>query len=869
MKDEDKAKEQLIKELRLRIAKLEKSEIQRKQAEELLQGKTENLQESFAEDTQNLVHELKMHQIELEMQNEELHRTQKKLEDSCKRYSDLFEHTVEGIFQTTLDGRFDIINPALAHTLGYESAKEFLSKITNVRQLYIDPSHRDELIRLIQIQESVIGFEAELRRKDGNIIWVSLNTRALRDTSGRVTGLAGTVLDVTELKKAEEALRKAHNELEIRVQERTAELAETNKALQAEITERTRAEESLRTSEALYRSIVESANDIISTSSPDGTIVSLNPAFEKITGWSRAEWLGKSFQPLIHPDDLPMALETFQRIISGEMLPGAELRLLTRSNDYVTVEYAVTPLMKNGKVIGNLSISRDITERKRSEEQIREQAELLDNAQEAIGVRSLEHRLIYWNKGAERLYGWMAEEVIGKDADRLVYKEESPLLIEAKKRVIEKGEWIGELHQVTKDGKEIIVESRWSLIRDNEGKPKSILIINTDITEKKKFESLLLRSQRMESIGTLAGGIAHDLNNVMTPMMLSVEMLKQKFKDEQSQKLLTILEKNSQRGADLIKQVLSFARGVEGEHKPIQITHLVSEIEKVIKETFPKSIEIRIDIQKDLFTISGDATQLHQVLMNLCVNSRDAMPGGGILNITASNFLIDENHASMNTEAKVGSYVVIVVSDTGTGIPAEIIDRIFEPFFTTKEQSKGTGLGLSTSLGIVKSHGGFINVYSEVGKGTKFSVYLPAITTTEGQKAEEKLELPSGQGELILLVDDEAPIRDITRATLEAYGYRVITANDGAEAAALYAQNIEETRVVLMDMAMPNMDGLASIRVLRKINPKVKIIAASGLADKDKLAKVEDISANAFLLKPYTAEKLLKTIHEVIRARRL
>jgi two-component system cell cycle sensor histidine kinase/response regulator CckA len=501
---------------------------------------------------------------------------------------------------------------------------------------------------------------------------------------------------------------------------------------------------------------------------------------------------------------------------------------------------------------------------KHAEEQIREQASLLDKAQDAIGVRNLEHRLIYWNEGAHRLFGWTAEEIIGKNADEFLYKKESPILVEAKKSVIERGEWIGILYQVTKDNKEIIVESRWSLIHDDDGKPKSILIINTDITEKKKLESQLLRSQRMESIGILAGGIAHDLNNVMTPMMLSVEILKEKFKDEQSQKLLTILEQNSQRGANLIKQVMLFARGGEGERKPLQVTNIITEIEKVIRETFPKSIDIRTDVQKNLSTISGDSTQLYQVLMNLCVNARDAMPDGGILIISAEQSLIDENYTRMNTDAKVGSYVIITVSDTGTGIPPEIIDRIFEPFFTTKERGKGTGLGLSTSLGIVKSHGGFMNIYSRVGQGTKFSVYLPVIITTVGEKAKDELGFPSGQGELILIVDDEAPIREITRATLEAYGYRVITANDGSEAVALYAQNIEDINIVLMDMAMPNMDGLAGTRILRKINPKVKIIAASGLTEMEKLIKVEDSNANAFLPKPYTAEKLLKTIHKVL-----
>jgi CheY-like chemotaxis protein len=308
---------------------------------------------------------------------------------------------------------------------------------------------------------------------------------------------------------------------------------------------------------------------------------------------------------------------------------------------------------------------------------------------------------------------------------------------------------------------------------------------------------------------------------------------------------------------------MSFSKGVEGERNLLQVAHIVSEIREIAKETFPRSIETRTDIPNELLAISGDATQVHQVIMNLCVNARDAMSDGGVLNISAENLFIDENYARMNTEAKIGYYIVITVSDTGKGIPPEVMDRIFEPFFTTKD-GKGTGLGLSTALGIVKSHGGFITVYSEVGNGTAFKVYLPAITITETPKEEERqLELPAGHGESILVVDDEDQIREITRKTLETHGYRVITANDGKEAIALYKQYRELIKTVLMDMMMPVMDGQASIRVIRKINPEVKIITMSGLAEKERLANVADYS-NAFLPKPYTAEKLLKTIHEVL-----
>ncbi|HEY9246318.1 MAG TPA: ATP-binding protein, partial [Candidatus Methanoperedens sp.] len=270
------------------------------------------------------------------------------------------------------------------------------------------------------------------------------------------------------------------------------------------------------------------------------------------------------------------------------------------------------------------------------------------------------------------------------------------------------------------------------------------------------------------------------------------------------------------------------------------------------------------EVSDDLWTVSGDSTQLHQVIMNLCVNARDAMLDGGVLSVTASNSFIDENYARMHTDAKSGSYVVVEVSDTGTGIPAEIMDRIFEPFFTTKRHGKGTGLGLSTSLAIVKSHGGFINVYSELGSGTSFKVYLPAIKYTIHEAKKRQKELPDGHGEWILVAEDEVLIREITSSALETYGYKVITANDGAEAVAMYAENIDKIKVILIDMMMPVMDGQASIRAILRINPKVKIIAVSGLTEKDRLSKVADLVA-AFLPKPYTTEKLLKTIYELLK----
>jgi len=511
-------------------------------------------------------------------------------------------------------------------------------------------------------------------------------------------------------------------------------------------------------------------------------------------------------------------------------------------------------------------------ERQHTQQQIRAQAELLDVATDAIIVRSLDDKILYWNKGAEHLYGWQAQEAIGKDPNLLIYNENLvDQLVEVRAVLKQTDTWQGELHQVTKGGKPIVVYSRWTLVRvkrsypegNRHAQPKSILVVNTDITEKKLLEAQFLRAQRLESIGTLASGIAHDLNNVLAPILMTAQLLESQMHDERSQRLLPIVITNAKRGAALVKQVLSFARGLEGTYTNLQIKHLISEIRQVAKQTFPKSIEIQTNIAPNLWSVSGDATQLHQVLMNLCVNARDAMPNGGILTISAENFTADEHYARMNLEAKAGSYIVVSVRDTGLGMSLETQERIFEPFFTTKELGKGTGLGLSTVMGIVKGHSGFIHVWSELGRGTEFQIYLPAVAAVEYNRQTEQ-DTPYGNGKLILVVDDEAGVREATKTSLETFNYQVITAGDGIEAIATYAEHRDRIDLILIDMLMPAMDGITTIRTLQKLNPQINIIATSGLATQDKFHGITDVEVKAFLAKPYTAQELLQTIKEVL-----
>jgi PAS domain S-box-containing protein len=546
----------------------------------------------------------------------------------------------------------------------------------------------------------------------------------------------------------------------------------------------------------------------------------------------------------------------------GTLESDAFAAVQSRRQVYVGFAVVMTLVVLIGSGITLQLLARN----ERAGQTLREQASLLDKAQDAILVTDLNRRLTYWNKSAERLYGWTSAEAIGRVVTDLFYPEgEAPDVAKAYEDVLTEGEWTGELQPQTKSGRRVVIESRWTLVRDAAGHGRSILSINTDVTDRRQLEQQFYRAQRLESIGTLAGGIAHDLNNVLAPIMMGMGVLRDRLTDDDSREVIETISGSAQRGAEMVSQVLSFARGREGKRVEMRAADLITDVVRIARDTLPKNIEITTDVDPGLPLMLGDPTQCHQVLLNLCVNARDAMPNGGMLRLSAGRETIAPHQGNRPTDLASGDYVVIRVDDTGVGIPPQLLETIFDPFFTTKEAGKGTGLGLSTSQNIVRNHGGHIRVFSEPDEGASFHVYLPvAPALAPASAVGEDPSAPRGQGQTVLVVDDEESVRKVLRSTLEKSGYKVLQAANGKEALSIYHESGPSIAAVVIDMTMPVLGGMPTMREMVKMNPDVRIIAASGIHDNEATARSIGSQVTHFLAKPFTSEMLLRAVARAV-----
>jgi two-component system, cell cycle sensor histidine kinase and response regulator CckA len=545
--------------------------------------------------------------------------------------------------------------------------------------------------------------------------------------------------------------------------------------------------------------------------------------------------------------------------VSGTIGEDAAIRILREgATDYVLKD-------RLGRLVP--AVNRAITEaqeraaKQQAENELREKVTLLDLTHDAAIVHDEIGHIRFWNKGASRLFGWSAHETFDHLLpERIFAPETRQVWNEVTMGAVRQGHWRGELNLVAKDGCSLVVDARITSMSISSG--SSMLFLATDLTQKKMIEKQLLRAQRMESIGILASGIAHDLNNVLTPILLASQMFLDRATDPELQKTLATIHASALRGADVIRQILTFARGTESEQLVVRSKHLVEELHKFLRRTFPHNISVEHNSSNDIWPVLGDPTQIHQVLLNLCVNARDAMlPQGGTLLIEVQNVEISHPIENRFGHFESGQFVCFSVSDTGTGMSPEVLAKIFDPFFTTKSPGQGTGLGLSTAFGIVKAHNGWIEVSSEPGKGSTFRVYLPASIGHPIEQPMPQSTIKNGNGELVLVVDDDAAICEMTATILRTHGYKALTAASGEEAENLFLENPGEISVMVTDSSMPGMSGLQLVQYVRAAAPNTKIILSSGT----EIPAEEQIPEKvAFLHKPWTAIEFLNLLHEII-----
>jgi PAS domain S-box-containing protein len=626
--------------------------------------------------------------------------------------------------------------------------------------------------------------------------------------------------------------------------------------------------DSFSLSELRYRRLFEAARDGILLIDPEThRIVDVNPFLVEFLGYTNEEFVGKKLYQIGRPGDKASSVAAFQQLLEKGFVRYENLPLVTKDGRVVDVEFVSNIYQEGDQKIIQCNV-RDISARKAADHALRQSEERFKLVTRAVSDVIWDS--LWWSDGFSSTFGYLESEV---EPDRAswecrIHPDDLRRVVDGLAEAVDSGaeSWEAEYRFRSKDGTYASVDDKGFILRDETGVGVRMVGGLRDLSEQKKAQMQSARAQRMESIGTLAGGIAHDLNNVLTPVMMSIELLKfDSGNDADRKTILDTIQVSCRRGADLVRQVLSFARGVDGQRVPIQLPQLIGELKGMIGETFPRNIKFVTQVSGDLWPLTGDPTQLHQVLLNLAVNARDAMPNGGTLTVTATNVSLDPKEIGSSPETSAGRHVLLAVSDTGTGITDNDCEHIFEPFFTTKRIGEGTGFGLAIVHTIVKSHSGFLRVESEVGRGTDFKIYLPAdsILRTVASLPPFSSAVSQGHGELVLVADDEFAIREMTRRTLESFGYRVITANNGAEAVALYEKRSHEIVLVLTDMMMPIMDGPAAIKEFKRINPSARIVAVSGLnINEDTREMVDD-----FLAKPYSALDLVQMVREVLASR--
>jgi two-component system, cell cycle sensor histidine kinase and response regulator CckA len=910
MKVEDCTKEQLLAEvthLRARMAACGAvSERSREEAMTLRKVRGE-LEVLLAQRT----HELLESNTRLELEVEEHSHAQTKLSAELEKFQALYELAVAMTAERTLDENLALVvetgRKLLAGDTSYialrdeeagsvymdtlsgihtESFKKMRipfgaglgGKVAQTGKGFIVQDYFKEVAPAVHdvVREegliSGVAVPIQMGKKSLGVLYVFNRTKTAftksdLDTLSLLGNLAAVEI-VREQGKA--ALRKAQGNLERRIEQRTAELRKANEELTLEMARRQTLQEALEESEKRYRLLFDHAGDAIYVLEPEGDqagqIVSANEVAAEMHGYTVGELLGMNIAALETPESGAKIRERIPKLYAGETIR-EEVTHVRKDGTVFPLEINVR-LFELGDQKYVLGIDRDVTERKSAEDALRSSEQRMRRLIELapIGIRVARNGdHIYVNPAFVRMFGYNdPSEIVGRPVVSLYVAEDGERIPGLTRKESDAGQAPSyhEVRGLRKNGDRFDA-AIWETTIDYEGEPAALAFV-VDAGQEKSLRDQLLRAQKMESLGTLAGGVAHDFNNILTVVLGYSDMLLMCHRsDEKCLQRAQAIRTAARRGSDLVQQILTFTRKTEPKLQPVDLNRELKQAEQLLHRTIPRMIEIELQLEDNLSAINADPGQIEQIVLNLAVNAKHAMPKGGKLIFQTKNVTLDEEYFRTRLEAEPGEYVLLRVSDTGHGMGKAVLDRIFEPFFTTKQPGEGTGLGLSMVFGIVKNHGGHISCLSEPGRGTVFEIYLPAIEQELESPPEIMLGLPGGGSETLLLVDDEDAVREMGRELLHQMGYSVITARSGRAALDIYRESGEAVSLVILDLVMPDMSGGECLEELLKLDPKVKVIIASGYAAEGSLEELKR-AAKGLIAKPYDVKQLLQAVRSAL-----
>ena len=757
---------------------------------------------------------------------------EQELATSATKMRLIFETFPDAVVVTDPNGRIVESNTAMLNMFGYRKKDEILGR--SILDFF-SPEDRSGIKKAGWSADKIKKISGKALRmvcRDGKVIETEFSVSPLTNAQGEVTGHVGAIKDVTARVRAE-----------LKVKENKEYLEELLKSSPASI----------------Y--VLEIKGRKLKPTFVSGNLKTLLGYPPEIylndPGW----WLSK-----IHPKDLDQALKNQERIFKGETF-AHEYRFLKADNEYIWIRDTARVVKdEHNKPVRVIGSWIDITGRKKMEEELRILAMALKSVREYVSITDTENRIIFVNDAFQKAYGYTLEELIGQEISILKDRKELPQTEMILDETLNKGGWEGELLNVRKDGTVFPIHLSTSVIYDQNKQPIALIGVARDLSQMQELEAQLRQSQKMEAIGRLAGGVAHDFNNLLTIILGYCQLSFTKLgPDHPAFANLKQIEGAGKRAADLTRQLLAFSRKQILQPKIIDINQILKNMEKMLRRIIGEDVDLKLILEPDIRYIKADPGQLEQVVMNLCVNARDAMPAGGKLIIETKNVYLDERYVSKHKSSRVGWFVMLAVSDTGTGIQKQHLEHIFEPFFTTKEAGKGTGLGLSTIYGIVKQSDGNIWVYSEPGKGTTFKIYLPVTQTIDSEKEQISSATTNLSGKAsILLVEDDQAVRQLTSEGLKEYGYTVYVAAGGAQAMEMAKNKKLKIDLLLTDLVMPSMNGKELAQRIKEMYPNIRTIYMSGYTDNSLIA-TEIIDKNDLMIqKPFTPQQLAAVIKKAL-----